>query len=87
MHAVMNRTDRTGSKPQARVTRAFLYSLGGEPADNLNDTTSAEARIAMMWSLALKAWTVAGRALPMYARQAMPVRIIARERPPSAAAG
>lgn len=53
-----------------------VFRLGDEPSDNLSDHTTAEERLAMMWPLAVAAWTAGGRPLPEHARQHMPVRII-----------
>lgn len=50
-----------------------VYRLGDEPGDDLSATTSAEARVAMMWPLALEAWTLARRPVPQYARHEAPV--------------
>lgn len=50
-----------------------VYRLGAEPRDDLSATLSVEARVAMMWPLAMDAWTLAGRAIPGYARHETPV--------------
>lgn len=50
--------------------------LGEEPSDDLSDSTTPEERLAMMWPLAVDAWTSAGRALPEYTREEMPVRVV-----------
>lgn len=52
------------------------YRLGEEPGDDLSATTTAEERLAMVWTLTLEAWRLAGRELPNYERSAMPVRVI-----------
>jgi hypothetical protein len=52
------------------------YPLGGEPGDDLSATTTAEERLAMMWPLAVEAWTLAGRPMPDYSRSEMPVRVL-----------
>jgi len=49
------------------------YRLGAEPGDDLSASTSAEERLAMMWPLALEAWELTGRALPVYSRDDTPV--------------
>jgi hypothetical protein len=41
-----------------------VFRLGEEPDDDLSDRTTPEERIAMMWPLAVDAWTSAGRRLP-----------------------
>ncbi len=53
-----------------------VFRLGEEPSDDLSDRTTAEERLAMMWPLAVDAWTTSGRRLPRYARDRMPVRVI-----------
>ena len=40
------------------------------------DAVSAEERIAMMWELAVAAWSVAGREIPSYGRDDLPSRVI-----------
>jgi hypothetical protein len=50
------------------------YRLGQEPCDDLSQTTTAEERLAMMWPLALEAWSLTGKPLPDYARCDAPVR-------------
>ncbi|MCX4240675.1 hypothetical protein [Paraliomyxa miuraensis] len=59
------------------------FELGAEPSDDLSATTTVEQRLAMMWPLAVRAWTLAGREIPRYARSEMPGRII---RPPASEA-
>ena len=53
-----------------------VFRLGEEPSDDLSDSTTPEERIAMMWAIAVDAWTSCGRALPEYTRDQMPGRII-----------
>ncbi len=50
------------------------FALGQEPGPSLAATTTAEERLAMMWPLALEAWSLAGRPLPDYPRSQAPVR-------------
>jgi len=50
------------------------YVLGQEPDDDLRDSTTAEERLAMMWPLALEAWSLMGVAIPESDRASMPVR-------------
>ena len=54
--------------------------LGDEPGDDLSATTTAEDRIAMMWPLAVEAWSLTGRPMPEYERHNAPVNWL----PPSA---
>ena len=60
-----------------------VFRLGEEPGDDLGGSTTPEERLAMMWPLAVDAWTSAGRSLPAYTRDRMPARIV--RRPPRAA--
>ncbi len=50
------------------------YRLGGEPSDDLGATTTPDERLAMMWPLALEAWSLARRPIPDYSRAQTPVR-------------
>jgi len=55
--------------------------LGDEDGGNLAATTTAEQRLAMMWPLALDAWSLTGRPLPDYERARAPVRRLAGGEP------
>ena len=46
--------------------------MGMEPGDDLSASTSVAERLAMMWPLAVEAWTLSGRSLPDYDRKNMP---------------
>ena len=50
--------------------------LTDEPADDLSATTTAEERLAMMWPLAVEAWSLTGRPMPEYERKDTPVRLL-----------
>ncbi len=50
------------------------FRLGEQPGDDLRASTTAEARLAMMWPLALDAWAASGRAFPDDRRDETPVR-------------
>lgn len=52
---------------------------GDEPGDDLSATTTAEERIAMMWPLAVEAWSLAGQPMPEYERKDIPVRFLPPE--------
>ena len=52
------------------------FRLEDQPWPDLFATTTADERLAMMWTLALDAWAFAGRAIPEYLRHRMPVRVI-----------
>lgn len=51
------------------------YRLGAEPGDDLSDSTTVEQRLAMMWPLALEAWSLTGAPMPDYERAHTPVTI------------
>jgi hypothetical protein len=51
------------------------FRLGTEPPDDLSATSTAEERLAMMWSLAIEAFSLAGRPLPGYRRAETPVAL------------
>jgi hypothetical protein len=67
--------------PESGVRRAAdrgswpvrVYRLGEAPGDDLSRETTATERLAMMWSLTLEAWALAGRPLPTYARSETPL--------------
>jgi hypothetical protein len=46
-----------------------------EPLDDLRATSTAEERLAMMWPLALEAFSLTGRPLPGYGRAETPVAL------------
>ena len=52
------------------------FRLADEPGPDLSATTTADQRLAMMWPLARDAWTLAGRTIPDYPRDRMPVRVV-----------
>lgn len=56
------------------------FALGQEPSEDIRAETSVEQRLAMMWPLAVRAWTLSGRPMPQYSRAEIPGRII---RPPT----
>jgi len=51
-------------------------SLTRQPSDDLCQDTTAEQRLAMMWDLAISAWTLAGREVPDYSRHEAPGRVV-----------
>ena len=68
---------KKNSAAQSRGTWLVCkYALGQEPDDDLRGTTTAEERLAMMWPLALEAWSLTGVPIPVYDRASMPVRKI-----------
>ena len=67
MDVKQGRADRRHSWP-VRVHR-----LGEEPCDDLSAATTPEARLAMMWELAVEAFVLSGAPLPDYERHETPV--------------
>jgi len=55
------------------VPQGGVFPLGAEPGGNLSASTTPAQRVAMMWPLALEAWTLTGQALPTYDRGSTPV--------------
>lgn len=55
-----------------------VFRLGEEPSDSLLHSTTAEERLAMMWPLAMEAWSLAGRLEPALPRSKLPVRCFRR---------
>ena len=58
------------------------FALGDESADDISAVTTPAERIAMMRPLAETAWKLAGRPLPTYDRQHLPVRLFRPGTPP-----
>jgi hypothetical protein len=56
------------------------HELGAEQSDDLRDLTSVNARLDMMWQLAVDAWASTGKSLPSYERSQMPGTIARRSR-------
>ena len=52
-----------------------VYRLGAEPPDDLGATSTPEERLAMMWPLALEAFSLTGRPFPAYRRAETPVAL------------
>jgi hypothetical protein len=50
-----------------------LYRLGEEPGDDQTGLNTPEERLAMMWDLAVDAWSLSGRPIPDYPRHETPV--------------
>jgi hypothetical protein len=49
------------------------HQLAEEPSDDLRATTTAEERLAMMWPLAVEAFSLTGQPFPAYVRGETPV--------------
>jgi hypothetical protein len=52
-----------------------VHRLGAEPPDDLSATSTPEERLAMMWPLALEAFSLTGHPLPAYRRLETPVSL------------
>ena len=60
----MTENDRTRDRVVARCNWPVrVFRPDEQPSDDLSDITTAEQRLAMMWPLALVAWTLAGMSL------------------------
>jgi len=69
--------DDAEARKRARVNWPIRrFDLGAEPGDDLSATTTAEARLAMMWELAVNSWRLSGKCIPDYSREDMPIRIL-----------
>ncbi len=67
------------ARERARKRRDWpvrVFRLGMEPGDDLSASTTVDERLAMMWPLAVEAWALSGRTLPVYARKNIPGRLI-----------
>jgi hypothetical protein len=52
-----------------------VHRLGEEPSDDLSATSTPEERLAMMWPLAVEAFSLSGRPMPSYPRGGAPVAL------------
>ena len=52
--------------------------LGEEGGDDLSAVTTPAERLALVWELTERSWRLGNRAMPQYARAAMPIRVIRR---------
>lgn len=65
---------RARAKARAAWSVQVLH-LEADAQDDLSAFTTPEARLGMMWPLALEAWGLAERPLPTYKRAHLPVSI------------
>lgn len=65
------------ARRRRRAHWAVRVCRRGEEAVGCGDATP-EQRIAMMWELAVQAWTLAGLPIPDYDRAHTPVRVLRR---------
>ncbi len=69
-------SDEAASRAAARKSWPVRkFRLGEEPPDDLSATTTVAERIAMVWQLIQDSWASAGRPIPSYSRQEIPIRI------------
>lgn len=66
--------------PSRRTWPVRLVALGEEPRDPLDRSTTAEERLAMVWTLTVEAWALSGRPMPAYPRTATPIRLCQLDR-------
>lgn len=70
-------TDDAEARRRARHSWPIRkLDLGQETSDDISAETTMQERLAMMWPLAVRAWTFSGRELPRYSRAEMPSQII-----------
>ncbi|MFQ5744124.1 MAG: hypothetical protein ACE5HV_11110 [Acidobacteriota bacterium] len=75
----MTRTSATTKRRAARSAWPIqVHRLDDQPGDDLSAITTAEERLAMMWTLAVEAWGLARHSLPDYSRAEAPVRYYRR---------
>ena len=53
-----------------------IFRLGGEPPDDLRETTTAAQRLDILRELTKRAWTLSGQPFPSYSRRQIPVRVV-----------
>ena len=53
-----------------------VFHLGDEPRDDMTATSTAEERIALVWTLSERAWELTGRGDVRLRRADLPVRIL-----------
>ena len=56
-----------------------MHRLGEEPPDDILQHTTADERLAMVWTLTERIWKLQGSRPCPYSRATMPIRIIRRD--------
>ena len=56
-----------------------MHRLGEEPPDDILQHTTADERLAMVWTLTERIWKLQGSRPCPYSRATMPIRIIHRD--------
>jgi hypothetical protein len=70
----MNEPSQRQERAEARSSWPVRkFPLGEEPSEDLSSSTTAAERLGMMWRLARDAWAMAGRQIPDYPRDEMPI--------------
>jgi hypothetical protein len=59
-----------------RMPPVRVFRLGSEPGDDLSRQSTAAERVEMVATLSQRMWDLTGRAVPAYARERMPVRVL-----------
>ena len=54
----------------------MVYRLGEEPGDDLSLSTTPEERIALVWELTRRMWTLTGKPSLGLARDRLPIRVV-----------
>jgi hypothetical protein len=72
----MDSRDAARRARRQRDWSVSIQPLGAESSDDLTDCTSAEERVALVWTLTERMWELTGRPLPTYRRSEMPVVVI-----------
>jgi hypothetical protein len=70
----MDDADSVHERARGRNDWPIRRLAPGDDGDDLSEVTTATERIAMMWPLALEAWSLAGLPIPDYPREAAPIR-------------
>jgi hypothetical protein len=86
----MSSDEAQGARSRAAARRRWpvrVVALGAEPGIPLDQSTTPEERLAMVWTLTVEAWAISGRPMPAYPRTATPLRLrrLDRRRPESPA--
>jgi hypothetical protein len=72
----MNEAEEQRKRAAQRAAWPIRRVRLGEETDDLSEVTTATERIAMMWPLAVEAWSMAGLPIPDYTRETMPGRLL-----------
>lgn len=70
--------DPGADREPPRVWKAGVFRLGHEPREGLDESTTAEQRLALVWELTERMWSLTGKPFPSYPRAEIPCRVIQR---------